>query len=81
MFCKNVARLVVARGCHTWIRSLAMAKQAIFLQNILWQSYRKFNFKQYLLKKIYQIIDTLARIHGNVFPWQPSIMGNKSLFY
>ena len=35
MFCKNVARLVVAMGCHTWICSLAMAKRVIFLQNIL----------------------------------------------
>ena len=23
MFCKNVARLAVAMGCHTWIRSIA----------------------------------------------------------
>ena len=35
MFCKNVACLAVAMGCHTWIHSLAMAKQAIFLKNIL----------------------------------------------
>ena len=35
MFCKNIARLAVAKGCHTWIRSLAVAKQAIFLKNIL----------------------------------------------
>ena len=28
MLCKNVTRLVVARGCHTWIRSLATAKRA-----------------------------------------------------
>ena len=27
-------------------------------------------------QKISQNIDTLARIHGNVFPWQPAIMGN-----
>ena len=26
-------------------------------------------------------IDILARIHRNVFPWQPSIMGNKAPFY
>ena len=32
-------------------------------------------------KKISQNIDTLARIHGNVFPWQPAIMGNKASLY
>merc|ERR1711942_19999 len=81
MFCKNVARLAVARGCHTWIRSLATAKRATFLQNILWESCSKFYFKQCSLKKISQNIDTLARIHGNVFPWQPAIMGNKASRY
>ena len=35
MFCKNVAYLAVARGCSTWIHSLATAKRATFLQNIL----------------------------------------------
>ena len=50
MFGKNVARLAVAMGCHTWIRSLATAKRAIFLQNILWESCSKFYFKQYFLK-------------------------------
>ena len=32
-------------------------------------------------KKISQNIDTLVRIHGNVFPWQPAIMGNKASHY
>ena len=31
--------------------------------------------------KISQNIDTLARIHGNVFPWQLAIMGNKASRY
>ena len=76
MFCKNVARLAVARGCHIWIRSLATAKQAIFLENILRECYSKFDFKQCSLKKISQNIDILAKIHENVFPWQPAIMRN-----
>ena len=25
-----------------------------------------------------QIIDNLARIHENVLPWQPAMMGNKA---
>ena len=32
-------------------------------------------------QKISQNIDILARIHGNVFPWQPTIMGNKASYY
>ena len=32
-------------------------------------------------KKISQNIYTLAKIHGNVFPWQPAIMVNKASFY
>ena len=56
MFCKNVARLAVARGCHTWIRSLATAKQATFLQKILWESFSKFDFKQCSLKKSLKIL-------------------------
>ena len=51
MFCKNVACLAVARGCHTWIRSLATAKQATFLQNTRWESCSKFEFKQCSLKE------------------------------
>ena len=33
-----------------------------------------------VLKKISQNTDILARIDGNVFPWQPSIIKNKSFF-
>ena len=74
MFCKNVARLAVARGCHTWIRSLATAKQAIFLQNILWESCSKFYFKQCSLKKILKILILWREymemcFHGNQHPW------------
>ena len=32
-------------------------------------------------QKKFQNVDILARIHGNVFPWQPNIMENKSFFY
>ena len=33
------------------------------------------------LQKISQNIDILARIHGNMFPWQPTLMGNKASYY
>ena len=52
IFCKNVARLAVARGWHTWIRSLATAKQATFLQNILSENCSKLDFKQYSFKNL-----------------------------
>ena len=80
MFCKNVTRLVVARGCYTWIRCLAMAKRAMVLQNILWDSCSKFDFKKCSLKKLFKILIFL-RIHGNVLPWQPTVMGNISFYY
>ena len=43
MFCKNIARLASIQGSQV---SIATAKLAIFLQNILWESCSKFNFKQ-----------------------------------
>ena len=74
MFCKNIARLAVARGCHTWIRSLATAKRAIFLQNILWESCSKFDFKQCSLKKSLKILIFQREymemcFHGNRVSW------------
>ena len=74
MFCKNIACLAVARGCHTWIRSLATAKQAIFLQNILWESCSKFYFKQCSLKKFLKILIFWREymemcFHGNQISW------------
>ena len=74
MFCKNVARLAVAKGCHTWIRSLTTAKRAIFLQNILWESCSKFNFKQCSLKKFLKILIFWREyleicFHGNWISW------------
>ena len=43
MFCKNIARLAVAMETGVpWI----LAKRAIFLQNILWESCSKFDFEQ-----------------------------------
>ena len=61
--------------------SLVTAKGAKFLQNILCKSCSKFFFKIMFTQKISQNIDTLAWIHGNVFPWQPAIMGNKASLY
>ena len=74
MFCKNVARLAVAKGCHTWIRSLATAKRATFLQNILWESCSKFYFKQCSLKKSLKILIFQREymemcFHGNQLSW------------
>ena len=43
MFCKNIAHLASIQGSQV---SIATAKLAIFLQNILWESCSKFNFKQ-----------------------------------
>ena len=45
-----------SQGCHTQLRSLAMAKRAIFLQNILWENYSKFNFKQCSIAKFVRIL-------------------------
>ena len=47
MFCKSVALLAVAKGHHEWICSLAMAKPAMFLLDIPWESCSKFGFEQY----------------------------------
>merc|ERR1712208_257938 len=57
-----------------WIRSLATAKRAIFLQNILWESFSKFNFKQCSLKKFLKILIFWhkymeMRFHGNQVSW------------
>ena len=74
MFCKNVAHLMVARGCHIWIHSLATAKRATFLQNILWESCSKFYSKQCSHKKFIKILihycDYMKMcFHGNQYPW------------
>ena len=50
-----------------------------------YQNYEKF-FEGTLLEikfatKISQNVDILVRIHGNVFPWQPAIIGNNASFY
>ena len=59
MFCKNIARLGVAmENGFSWI----MAKQAIFLQNILWESCSKFYFKHFCCNMSYQNIVSLAVI-------------------
>ena len=74
MFCKNVARLAVARGCHTWIGSLATAKRATFLQNILRKSCSKFDFKQCFKWKYLKILIFYREymemcFHGNQLSW------------
>ena len=74
MFCKNIARLAVARErIHVW-QPLATAKQATFLQNILWESCSKFNFKQCSLKKFLKILIFWREymemcFHGNQISW------------
>ena len=43
IFCKNIASLAVAmETCVPWL----LAKQAIFVQNILWEKYLRLNSKQ-----------------------------------
>ena len=64
----------------TWMRSLATARRVIFLQNILWEVIAKLILNN-VPNVLSQNIDILARINGNVFPWQRSIIKNKSLFY
>ena len=74
MFCKNIARLAVARECiYVW-QPLATAKQAIFLQNVFWKSCSKFNFKQCSLKKFLKILIFWREymemcFHGNRISW------------
>ena len=51
-----------------------MAKQTIFLQNILWESCGKFYFKQCSLKKFLKILILLHKymkmcFHSNQHPW------------
>ena len=56
MFCKNVACLAVVRErIYVW-QPLATAKRVTFLQNILWESWSKFDFKQCSLKKSLKIL-------------------------
>ena len=74
MFCNNIARLAVAKErIHVW-QPLATAKQATFLQNILWESYGKFNFKKFFFKKFikYWYLKEKyieMRFHGNQLSW------------
>ena len=44
--------------CDPWI----LAKQAIFLQNILWESCSKFYSKHFCYNMSYQNVDSLANI-------------------
>ena len=74
MFCKNIASLAVARKrIYVW-QPLATAKWATFLQNILWKSCSKFNFKQCSLKKFLKILIFWREymemcFHGNQISW------------
>ena len=59
MFCKNIASLAVAmETCDPWI----LAKRAIFLQNILWESCPKFYLKHFCYDMFYLNIISLAVI-------------------
>ena len=74
MFCKNIACLAVARERNYVWRPLATAKRATFLQNILWESCCKFDFKQCSLKKFLKILIFLREymemcFHGNQLSW------------
>ena len=44
--------------------------------NLFWEAL--FSLESFLL---YLGPDILATIHGDVFPWQPDIIGNKTFFY
>ena len=74
MFCKNIARLAVAReSIHVW-QPLATAELATFLQNILWESCTKSNFKKCSLKKFLKILIFWWEymemcFHGNRISW------------
>ena len=74
MFCKNIACLAIARECiYVW-QPLATAERATFLQNILWKSYSKFDFKQCSIKKILKILIFRWKymemcFHGNRISW------------
>ena len=74
MFCKNIARLAVARERIYVRQPLATTKRATFLQNILWESCSKFNFKQCSLKKFLKILIFWREymemcFHGNRILW------------
>ena len=62
MFNKDIASLgvtaVAMETCEPWI----LAKQAIFLQNILWESCSKFYSKHFCCNMSYQNIVNLAVI-------------------
>ena len=59
MFCKNVDSFAVAKEtCCPWI----LAKRAIFLQEMLWESCSELHFEQLLNCMSLQIDDILADI-------------------
>ena len=41
----------------------------------------KLKYQYFEEKKNFQNIDTLELLHGIVFPWQPTPIGNKTSFY
>ena len=57
MLCKNIANFARIQGKQV---SLATAKLAIFLQNILWESCSKLDFKQLSHNMYFKNIDSLA---------------------
>ena len=60
MSCKNIDSLAVAKEtCCPWI----LAKRAIFLQDMLWESCSKPHFEQLFICMSVQIDDILTDIH------------------
>ena len=65
MFCKNIARLASIQGTPV---SIATAKRAIFLQNILWESCLEFNLEQLSHSMFCKNIARLASTKKHRFP-------------
>ena len=62
MFCKNIAHLASIQGSQI---SIATAKLAIFLQDILWESCLEFNLEQLSHSMFCKNIACLASIQGS----------------
>ena len=66
MFCKNIACLASIEGMQV---SIATAKLAIFLQNILWESCCKLNLEQLSHSMFCKNIASLAVAMETRFSW------------
>ena len=74
MFCKNIARLASIQGSQV---SIATAKLAIFLQNILWESCLKLDFEQLSHSMFCKNIASLAAARETCDPW---ILAKRAIF-